>query len=281
MERSIFIRKADGSEEPFEALKLEKSLRGAGASEPVTRDIVHTISSEMTDGATTREIYKKAFSILRRRERTPVAARYSLKKAIFDLGPSGFPFEDFIAELYRAKGYDVEVGMILRGKCAEHEVDLVAHSPKKSFGAEIKFHNHPGIKTDLKIALYVHARFNDLVQEPERKENRIQEGMLITNTKFTTHAIAYGECVGLPMIGWDYPKAENLRTLIEETGLHPITCLTTLPSSGKKRLIADKIVLCRALQEHGSVLENYGISKAKISDILNEASALCQPAAKV
>lgn len=282
MKKSVFIKKADGSEEPFEKFKLEKSLRLAGASESVTREISDSISSEITDGMTTKKIYKQAFSMLRRKEEKPVAARYSLKKAVFDLGPSGFPFENFIAELYRAKGYRVSVGSILRGKCAEHEVDLVARSAKKSFIAEIKFHNHPGIKTDLKVALYVHARFKDLISVGEvSTDTRVQEGVLITNTKLTMSAIEYGTCVGLPMIGWDYPEKGNLHTLIEETGLHPITCLTTLPAGDKKRLLENKIVLCRTLKRDPNILKSYGISRTKISDILNEINALCQPATGV
>ena len=281
-ERSVLIKKSDGSEEPFKAFKLEKSLRLAGASEIVTRDIIESISSKLTDGTTTRKIYTSAFSMLRRKEHTPVAARYSLKKAVFDLGPSGFPFENFIAEIYRTKGYNVSVDVVLRGKCAEHEVDLIAHSPHKSFGAEIKFHNHQGIKTDLKIALYVHARFNDLVGAERSSANVwIQEGVLITNTKFTTHAIAYGECVGLSMIGWEYPEKGNLHMLIGETGLHPITCLTTLSSVDKKRLLENKIVLCRSFKGNAHMLERYGIPRRKIPDIVEEADALCQPVTRV
>lgn len=284
MTSEILVTKADGSTEPFEVQKLERSLRRAGASKEIIEEITAKVASELVSGMATKEIYKKAFDILSAQERKPIAARYSLKKAVFDLGPSGFPFEDFLTEMYRAKGYTVFTGIMLRGKCAEHEVDLVAigGSGKKSFGAEVKFHNNPGIKTDLKVALYVYARFLDLVGSEHLKDDQqIEEGLLITNTKFTSNAIAYGKCVGLPMIGWDYPEDGNLFTLIGETGLHPITCLTTLPQASKKRLLDDKIVLCRSIKDNTSLLESYGVASDAIPEVLSEIDALCQPGTAV
>ncbi len=276
-EEKIFIKKADGTSEPFLSSKLEQSLMRAGASEPVIQEIIEKVTTKLVEGMTTKEIYQDAFSLLRDREKElVVAARYSLKKAVFDLGPSGFPFEDFIREIYRAMGYTASTGIVLKGKCAEHEVDLFARKEGKKHGAEIKFHNHQGIKTDLKVALYVYARFEDLI-----KSGEVDEGVLITNTKFTKNARAYGTCVGLTMISWDYPKEgngqENLYSLIETSGLHPITCLTTLPKSAKKRLLENNIVLCRTIKEDTSMLESYGISNDQIPLILEEINTLCQP----
>ncbi len=286
MNRVVQITKADGTQEAFDPQKLEQSLRRAGATSSVITDIVQKITSELKEGMTTKKIYQRAFALLRRKEHTPVAAKYSLKKAVFDLGPSGFPFEDFVAEIFRARGYSVTVGSVLKGKCAEHEVDIVAHaSPEKnkdSFGGEVKFHNHPGVKTDLKDALYVHARFEDLSGTARTSEgSTIVSGKLITNTKFTENAIKYGECVGLSLLAWDYPAKGNLFELIGETGLHPLTCLTTLPKRDAKRLLENKIVLCRSVKSNPSILEEFGVSRKKIPDILNEISALCQPGAGV
>ena len=54
----------------------------------------------------TGEIYTHAFSSLRRHEK-PVALKYSIRKAVTELGPSGFPFEKFISELFKAR---VQIG---------------------------------------------------------------------------------------------------------------------------------------------------------------------------
>lgn len=279
MTKTIFIKKADGTSEPFLSSKLEQSLTRAGASKPVIQEIIEKVTARLVEGVTTKEIYQDAFSLLRDKEKElVVAAKYSLKKAVFDLGPSGFPFEDFITEIYRARDFEVSTGTILQGRCAEHEVDLFARKKSKKYGAEIKFHNHQGIKTDLKVALYVHARFEDLIKSKE-----VDEGILITNTKFTKTAIAYGKCVGLEMISWDYPKGgeESLYSLIEDSGLHPITCLTTIPKGDKKRLLEGDIVLCRTIKEDTSILETYGIASDRIPLILKEINTLCQPGSGV
>lgn len=274
--KETLITKADGSTEPFDASKLEKSLRRAGASARVIREIVSTVSSQLTERMTTKKIYHKAFALLRKREERPIAAKYSLKKAVFELGPSGFPFENFIAEIYRAMGYKSLTGVVLCGRCAEHQVDLVAQKDGYVCGGEMKFHNHPGVKTDLKVALYVYARFNDLIQN-----SVVNEGLLVTNTKFTHNAIRYGKCVNLTMISWDYPKDKNLFSLIGETGLHPITCLTTIPQKDKRQLLENKVVLCRDVKKEPGILEKYGVNKDKVAKILEEINALCQPGAGV
>ena len=271
--KEVLIKKIDGSTELFKESKLEHSLLRAGASKSIIKDIIEKISTKLVPGMTTREIYHDAFELLRDKEKGPVAAKYSLKKAVFDLGPSGFPFEDFVTEIYRAKGHDASTGVILEGKCAKHEVDLFAvHKGGKRHGAEIKFHNHQGIKTDLKVALYVHSRFDDLISA-----DKVDEGILITNTKFTKNAISYGECVGLKMISWDYPKENNLYSLIEETGLHPITCLTTIPKNDKNRLMKNDVVLCRDIKMNTDLLRKHGVSTDRVPKILNEIGALCQP----
>jgi len=167
-------------------------------------------------------------------------------------------------------------GVITNGKCAEHEVDLIATSADDAFGAEVKFHNSPGMKTDLKVALYVRARFIDLAEAPKVEgEAHIERGMLITNTKFTGNAIEYGKCVGLTLIGWNYPESGNLQDLVSETGLHPITCLTTLSESEKQRLLEDKLVLCRSIKAGASVLTEHGITPEKAAEAMREAQDLC------
>jgi hypothetical protein len=157
---------------------------------------------------------------------------------------------------------------------------MFATKEGKKHGAEIKFHNNQGIKTDLKVALYVYARFDDLI-----KSGEVDEGILITNTKFTSNAVSYGECVGLKMISWDHPrgdrKKDNLYSLIGETGLHPITCLTTISKADKKKLMENNIVLCRSIRKNTSLLETHGISSDNIPKILDEINTLCQPGSGV
>jgi hypothetical protein len=231
---------------------------------------------------TTSHIYKHAKQLLRKQTDHPVAARYSLRRAILELGPSGYPFERILGEVFRLQGYHVEVGQMLRGRCVEHEVDVVARGNGKLILGEAKFHNNQGFKTDVKVALYIHARFLDLQSADFGgmcPPSGTCESWLMTNTKFTDAAIRYGECVGITMIGWGYPKKGNVQDLIEQTGLHPISSLTTLSKKEKELLYVQGMVLCRNITENPNVLESIGITGRKVEQILAEAHRLCVPAA--
>jgi hypothetical protein len=184
----ILITKADGEREPFKPEKLEQSLERAGASSTARARILAHVLQELREGMLTEEIYRHAFEKLRQEEETPVAARYSMKRAIFALGPSGFPFELFFSEVLKAHGWKTRADIMLMGRCAGHEVDVVAEKDGKRVAIEAKFHNDPGGKTDIKDALYVHARHLDLQQSPD-ENSRVDEGWLVTNTRFTRNAI--------------------------------------------------------------------------------------------
>lgn len=269
----ILITKADGEQEVFDPAKLEHSLALSGASTTVRAKVLAHVLRELSPGMMTEEIYRHAFDILRREEVTPVAARYSIKRAVFALGPSGFPFEQFLAEVFRGHGWKAQTGVALNGRCAPHEVDVLAEKGGKRIGIEAKFHNDPGGKTDIKDALYVHARYEDLRNTPEAS-SRVDEGWLVTNTRFTRNAIRYAQCSGLSLIGWDYPRHRNLLTLIEEARVHPLTCLTTLSESEKRRFLDQRIVLCRDVGT-AHLLKEFGVKPERVDGVIQEARQLC------
>jgi hypothetical protein len=195
-----------------------------------------------------------------------------MRRALIDLGPTGFPFEDFVGELYRAMGYTVRVGTTVRGRCVEHEVDLIAEKGDECIAAELKFHNQAGFKTDTKVALYVHARFLDLQQSANC---HVTKPLLITNTKFTHGAIEYANCVGLDLISWSYPEENNLQDLIQKTKVYPVTVLTTLNQEEKKLLMEASTPLCSAIAKDPTVLLRAGIHKDRVDAALAESKALC------
>jgi hypothetical protein len=275
MARQVLITKEDGTQEYFSPEKLQMSLSRAGAPQDMVAHIIAHVVGEITTGDSTQSIYRHAFALLRKHAR-PAAARYSMKRAVLQLGPSGFPFEKFLAEIFTALGYRTKTGVILRGKCVEHEIDVVAEGNGKRIGVEAKFHNNLGLKSDVKVSLYVKARFDDL-RESARRE-KFDEVWLVTNTKFTSQATAYGKCVGLTLVSWDYPRRGNLNDLIEEAGVHPITCLTTLGNREKLTLLSQNIVLCRDIMRGRATLVSLGLSETKIAQVLAEAHSLCTSA---
>lgn len=269
--------KADGTSEFFKVEKLRRSLRRSGAENSDISRIITTLTGELFDGITTQAIYRRAFSLLRSHENTGVAARYSLRRALFNLGPTGFPFEKFLGRLFETQGYTTKTGIILPGKCAPHEIDVAAYSDTHSFVAEAKFHARPGIKTDLQVVLYSYARLLDLKGQRICNEDHcgVKEFWVITNTKFTSTAQKYATCAGLRLLSWDYPRHDNLHDLIQRSGIYPITVLSSLSTAHAATLMARGVLLCRDLLGDTASLRTLHLSPQKQEIILKEAGSLC------
>jgi len=270
------VIKADGTVEFFKVEKLRRSLRRAGASVDEINQIIGQINLTLHQDMQTQEIYRNAFALLRE-SRPPAAARYSLRRALFNLGPTGFPFEKFLARLFEAQGYNTRTGITLKGKCAEHEIDVAAYKENHSFIGEAKFHSRPGVKSDLQVAMYSYARFLDLQKAKICHDDvcGINEFWLITNTKFTSTAREYGTCVGLKMLSWDYPRNDNLHDRIQRAGIYPVTVLQNLNSAQAETLIARDIILCRDILKDETVLKQLHLSKRKYDELIREVRSLC------
>ena len=277
MNHLITITKADGARELFEQSKLEASLRNAGGNDQIIDQIIEHIGKEMYDGMPTHEIYSKAFKLLRGHS-MPIAVKYSLRRALSDLGPDGFPFEKYIARIFESWGYSTLTDQTVLGACVSHEIDVVAWNKEDLAMIEAKFHNELGMKSDIKVALYIKARFDDLrgnMFDYGGIKRTLTSGWLITNTKFTDQAIKYGECNGLKMIGWNYPAKGNLQDIIEELHLHPLTCLESLTSDNKKSLLSKGMVLCMEIYNNQNILKEIGVKSDNIQTIISEIKEVC------
>lgn len=274
------IIKSTGESEEFSEHKLRLSLERAGVDDKTREAIIAHIRKELREGMTTREIYRHAFSLLKKRFKS-ASVRYSLRKAVAALGPEGFAFERLVGEVLRAQGYKVQIGGILQGECVEHEVDVLGEKDTEHIFVECKFHNQDGIKTDLKVALYVQARHEDLQKYHLRtakeagRTPRVHDGWLVTNTKLTTKAIEYSQCAGLVVIGWDYPRKGNLQDLILAAKLHPLTCLETLSASQKRHLLThEDAVVCQDIVSRPEMLRSAGMDQKKVDRVLEEINNL-------
>ncbi len=269
-----YITKSSGKKELFNVKKFTRSLLRAGASQDLAKKLAKDILKQ-ENLKTTYNIYRYALTQLGKESR-PVAARYNLKNALVQLGPSGFPFEKFVAQLFNYQGYQTSVGQFVEGYCVGHEIDVVAQKDNKHFMVEVKFHNRHGLKSDVKVALYVQARFQDIKKKWELDHSQdFHQPWLVTNTRFTSEAIKYGSCVGMQFLSWSYPEKNNLADLIHAAGLHPITCLTTLSGKQKKELIKKGFVLCKDVSKHKKHLKELGLSDYKINQVTQEAEGVC------
>jgi len=273
----IEITKANGEKSTFESKKLFESLLRSGADRTESQGIVDSIADELYPGISTKEIYRKAFSLLRSRSRV-LAARYNLKNAIMQLGPSGYPFEKYIGSILQHQGYRVQVAKLVQGQCVNHEVDVIAEKGDEHFMIECKYHNQQGTLSDVKIPLYINSRFLDVSGRWQKQPGhhiKFHQGWVITNTRFTLDALQYGKCAGLRMIGWDYPTKGSLKDMIDTLGLYPITAITSLTLNEKKDLLAKGIVLCLEISSNQQLLAETGIKENRSKVILNECKSLC------
>jgi len=239
--------------------------------------IIDEVQSQLYPGISTKKIYRLAFNLLKKNAGHS-AARYQLKRAIMELGPSGYPFEYFIGEILKSQGYSVQVGQVVNGKCVSHEIDVIAEKNNHYMMIECKYHNLPGTVSDVKIPLYIQSRFKDVEymwMKLPGHEKKIHQGWVVTNTKFSSDAIKYGTCAGLHLLSWDYPEKESLKSQIDTLGLYPITCLTLLTKTEKQKLLDDKIVLCKNILNQPNILDTLEISEKRKSAILNETKTLC------
>ena len=276
---SFEVIKATGEREKFNVSKLKRSLSNAGAQPQVIKLVTNKLEQNgfFRDGITTKKIYREAYRLLKMNSKR-VAGRYKLKEALLDLGPSGYPFEVLISEIFANLGYRTEVGKIVQGKCVSHEIDVIAQDENEIFMMECKFHNRKDHFCNVTIPLYVQARYQDVADRwssDSKLKNKKPQGYIITNTRFTQDAIDYSECMALKLLSWDYPHERGLRTLIEETQLHPVTVLSSLTKKETQELLNKKIVHCKQLLANENILSELQFSHTKRLKILNEAEDIC------
>jgi hypothetical protein len=268
------VIKASGEAEPFSEDKLRRSLEKSRASGEAIQRILWKIKNGLKDGTRTADIYRLAFSLLKK-EKKFLAARYALKKAVMALGPEGHLFERYVGEFLKVRGYAVEIATMMQGACVSHEVDVAARKDGHLIVVECKFHNHPGVKSDVKVTLYAHARFEDLRKRPgSGPGSGPNEAWVVTNTALTSDAIRYAECVGMKAIGWNYPPDGSLQDVIQETHLYPVTCLTGLNQMEKKQLLDRGVLLCTDLAHNRSLLTSLGMDSPRAARVIAEIGQL-------
>lgn len=273
----IVVLKASGDKEPFSEEKVRHSIRRARIPHKLEDEVVRHIRQALYNGIPTSEIYRHISEYLGNSSYPYTRTVYGLKQAIMQLGPSGYPFEKFVAAILAYYGYTVQTDVIVSGKCVDHEIDVVAQKDGLRYMVECKFHNLPGVRSDVKVALYTQARFEDVQQIGIDNTKPFDQAWLVTNTKCTTEAIHYGNCVGMQVVGWSHPESGNLQDLIEKAGLQPVTCLLSLTDGQKKQLLSRGVVLSRdLLEDKAGVVSGLGLTGEEKDNLMKEITAICQ-----
>lgn len=269
----VQITKASGERSHYDRDKLIQSLHRSGASDSSIETVVNDVESGLVDGMSTHKIYRRAFQLLKKIN-VVAASQYKLKSAVMELGPSGYPFEQFVGALFRATGWSTKVGTIMPGMCVTHEVDVFAKKAGLIRFTECKFRNVAGSKVDVKVPMYVNSRVRDLIARYGK--DHLDEGVVgyqgwvVTNSKFTADAERYGECEGMHLLAWDYPLGQGLLDMIRSTGLLPITVLHSLSKKQKEAILSKNSVICRDLFERNEILDELGIEMPVRNRVMEE-----------
>jgi hypothetical protein len=274
---NIKIKKASGIIEDFNPDKLLGSLIRSGADRDQAEEVISQIVPDIQPYTSTKKIFRLARKYLRQFNRSTVL-RYSLKKSLLRLGPSGYPFEKYVGELFKNYGYSVTTGVILEGRCVKHEVDVFADNNNEIRLVECKYRNRVENAPDVKVAMYFHSRFRDLragmkTQYPGKSFS----GWIATNTRFTEDAIKYAACSGLKLISWRYPEKGSLEQMIEEKKLYPITVISGLTSEQMRQLFEQKIILMKDLAKMapGDIKRLLSVSDKRALALKEQADKLC------
>lgn len=244
MRKKIFVINLKGEKEQFSFKKVFHSARRCGASKELAFEIASQIEKEAFPGISTSQIFNRVFELLLKKS-PQSAIRFNLRQALEKLGPSGFPFEKFVARVFEAEGFKVKLNQIIPGYCTEYEIDIVAQKENSVYIIECKYHHIPGARVDLNVALANYARFLDIQKGRFFNSQVSYKSYLVTNAKFTEKAIKYSECAGVYLLGWKYPKDRGLEFLIEKNKLYPITILPSVTKNITQTLIERGIVLVK------------------------------------
>ena len=182
-----------------------------------------------------------------------------------------------LANIFKYKGYKVSIDQIIQGKCVTHEIDVIAEKPFEIVYAECKYRNQSGFTVDVKTPLYIFSRFQDVLDNGLIKDDKtVFSGWLVTNTKFTDDALAYGNCKGLKLLSWNYPKNNSLKDIVDISGLYPLTCLTSLTKSEKQSLLGKGYVLANEIYHDENLLRNTGVKELRLKSVYEEGLQLCK-----
>ncbi len=216
--KAIVVQKRNGEFEEYNENKLRHSLQRSGTEDEVVEILLKKVRTILHNGISTKEIFDFVFKELKK-DKEPSQFKYNLKNALITLKINGgYTFEKFVGKLLGVQGYEVKLNQIVKGELITHEIDVTAKKGKEILMIEAKHHDKPWLGESIQTALYVYARFLDL-------KKSYTKSMLVTNTKFSPQVIEYSNGVGIQLLGWNFPKTNSLKELVEKFKLYPITVL--------------------------------------------------------
>jgi hypothetical protein len=270
---TIYVTKADGSKQLFDKEKIMLTFQRMGLNHEVAIQVAQEVEKKLYPDIATQQILQIIFAIMRK-HKPAIKHLFDLKKGI-SLMESKPEFEVFVRVLLVHSGYQVKSNTILRGLCGEHEVDALATKDDLTYLVEAKHHNNYHALTGLDESRIARAIIEDVTDGYRNgsTEIKIDRAMIVTNTRYSEHAINYGRCRGILQVGWTSPEGFGLRDIVEKHKLYPLSCLRGITTEARLRLVEAGIVLIQQLLEQDShyLERKIGLTPKTVFSIMEKA----------
>jgi len=274
----LYVVKADGSKQPFDKRKIMRTCIKLGANPSLAKKIANIIEEEAYDGIETREILQKIYDELGKYD--PIFKfQMDLRESLSLLKPKP-DFEQYIRIILSEIGFKVIHGQIIKGKCVDHEVDAIAFKDNRIYIVEVKHHYNHHALTGLDAVRILWAVYED-VKEGYRlglHDLNVNGAMVVSNTKFSHHAVKYAKCKGIAYLGWKMPIEGGIEKIIEERKLYPVTYLKGLSRNIIDKLTANKIITLKELIQYSpaEIQKITSIPRREVLSIINKAKAIIE-----
>jgi hypothetical protein len=246
----VFVTKADGSKQLYSREKAVQTCLRMGADRQVAEQIANQVERRLYDGITTRKILQIIFSLMRK-PKPAVRHLFDLRRGISLMEPKP-EFEVFIQEILAHSGFQVKPNTILKGLCGEHEVDAIATKNGLTYFVEAKHHFTYHALTGLDETRIARAILEAVTEGYQQGVTKIKldTAVIVTNTRYSKHALNYGSCRGIVQIGWTTPEGSGLRDVVEKHKLYPLSCLRGVNVETRLLLVDASIVFIKQVLEH-------------------------------
>lgn len=269
----VYVTKANGSRQLFDREKIIRTCLRMGATRKIAYKIVKEIETQLYDGIRTEKILKLTFDLLRV-YKPSINHFLDLRKGL-SLMDSKPEFEKFVQTLLDAHGFEVSPNRLLKGRCVKHEVDGIARKDGLTYFIEAKHHQNSHSPTGLDESRIARAVLEDVTEGYELGKNnlKIDQAMIVTNTRFSEHAKIYGKCRNILQIGWSFPSKMHLQDLIEKKKAYPLSCIKGLKRSTRIRLVNSGILLIKQLMhvDTPELSKKTGISRGTLRKVIKKA----------
>lgn len=272
---TVSVRKADGFSQLFDREKVVRTCMRMGASRQLALEVAEKVECRVYEGTPTAKVLQLIFRFMNK-EKPGVAQLFDLRKGL-SLMVSKPEFEVFVRVLLTHHGFEVSSNQILKGRCGEHEVDAIARKEGVTYFVEAKHHLSYHALTGLDESRIARAVLEDVSEgfQMGNADSKMDNAMIVTNTRYSEHAIRYGACRGLLQIGWNFPPSRGLENMIEEKKLHPLSCLRGLRVEDRLRLADFGFVFIKQLLDEDEIAlaRKTGLKHDTIREIMEKAQS--------